>query len=135
MPKPKKAGGSSGKKRPHPSGGKGGGAKKQRKRPIEDEQHLGDGNANVDANTNGEDAARAAPAPVLPSSRLIVKNLGPSIDDRRLKQHFEAFGEVRAVGRSSPPPHTHTLCLTACEAAGSLHPPYRPPQPPSTPPP
>ena len=29
-----------------------------------------------------------------PSSRLVVKNLGASVSDEKLRQHFSAFGEL-----------------------------------------
>lgn len=39
-------------------------------------------------------AAAAAQDPPGASSRLVVKNLGPSVDEARLRSHFEAAGEV-----------------------------------------
>ena len=52
---------------------------------------MGDANAVEGA---GADAHEHYAAPIEPTSRIIIKNLPKHVDEKRLREHFSAKGEV-----------------------------------------
>ena len=48
----------------------------------------------MDSDPRNEGAAAQQPPPSQQTSRIIIKNLPKHIDERRLREHFSAKGEV-----------------------------------------